>query len=357
MPRTPLRSLAAWTRSLVEARTPEADFREAHARAAALFEDWVAEEAFPPGTVRKWRTGSVIKTRDGKWVPYRGSALRPAAPAPAPAPAAPASPPAVKSSDAIRDSFASSAAFVGSDKDTEQLFKENGRWTPERKKLHAAYTASLTDVPVQDEPVVFMTGGGPASGKTFGLLRNPNTHIPNASQAVHTDPDGAKEWIPEYRTNNKSDDKSVAARVHEESSDMAKGAIAEGLRQRKHVVYDSTGDSGIEKLSAKVQQLRDLGAKKVIAHYATVDVEEAIKRSDKRAQQTGRFVPHAIIRKTHADVSSTLVAAIERGIYDSVDLWDTQQDSPTHVVSYDKEKGLKIHDATAWEAFKARANS
>lgn len=72
---TPLRTLAASARALVEDVSHEANFREAHARMAALFEEWFSEEAYPPGTIRKWRTGSVIKTRDGEWVPYEvGSA-------------------------------------------------------------------------------------------------------------------------------------------------------------------------------------------------------------------------------------------------------------------------------------------
>lgn len=64
-----LRGLVEAARGLLQERQ-EPDFREAHARMAALFEEWFEEEAYPPGTIRKWRTGSVIKTRDGEWVPY-----------------------------------------------------------------------------------------------------------------------------------------------------------------------------------------------------------------------------------------------------------------------------------------------
>lgn len=47
------------------------DLRALHRVTVALFDDYVTEETYPPGTVRKWKTGSVIKTRGGEWVPYR----------------------------------------------------------------------------------------------------------------------------------------------------------------------------------------------------------------------------------------------------------------------------------------------
>lgn len=65
-----LRDLVVAARGLVEDRNVPEGFREAHARVAALFDEWFSEESYPPGTIRKWRTGSVIKTRKGEWVPY-----------------------------------------------------------------------------------------------------------------------------------------------------------------------------------------------------------------------------------------------------------------------------------------------
>lgn len=248
------------------------------------------------------------------------------------------------------------SGFKGSAKHTEELHKENGHWTPPRQALHRSYlNAAKAQVPKGDG-VVYMTGGGPAAGKSKGLLQNPKVGIPNAKQAVHADPDGAKEWIPEFAEYKHSDDPSVATRVHEESAYMSQEAVKEGLAGGHDVVYDSSGDGGIDKLEKKVKAMRANGAKKVVAHYATVDVDEAIKRSDARAKVEGRFVPHAYLRKVHQDVTRTALGAIERGVYDKLDLWDTSAaGEPVHVATYDKAAGgLKIHDDKAWENFKKR---
>lgn len=240
-------------------------------------------------------------------------------------------------------------------KDTEEAFKKDGEWKPQRKEIHESYTNHATkDVPTSDTPTVHMTGGGPASGKSTGLLSNPQTKIPGHKNAAHIDPDGAKLHIPEYKDMVAAGDKSAAAFVHEESSHMAKQSVNDALSKGHDVVYDSVGDSGIAKLSGKVEQMRKQGAKRIVAHYATVDVDEAIKRSDARAAKTGRFVPHEYIRNAHKDVARTSVAAIETGLFDALDVYDTSGRDPVHVASYTKEKGLKVHDQAAWDRHKAR---
>lgn len=253
--------------------------------------------------------------------------------------------------------FRSSSGFKGTDQHTEALHKVDGQWTPERAELHRDYlTAAQRDV-ADGDGVVYMTGGGPAAGKSKGLLQNPKVGIPNARAAVHADPDGAKEWIPEFAEFKHSDDPSVATRVHEESAYMSQEAVKSGLASGKNVVYDSSGDGGIDKLEKKVNAMRANGAKKVVAHYATVDVEEAIKRSDARAKVEGRFVPHAYLRTVHKAVTQTALGAIKRGIYDSLDLWDTTSaGEPRHVATYTKTDGLKVHDESAWQAFKKRGD-
>ena len=186
-------------------------------------------EDFRPGTVRHWRTGDFVKQSDGSWQPK---------------PSARPSP----------------SKFAVSTKTTEDLYKIGDVWSPQRTAVHDSYIAKVTKgVPVSEVPTVYMTGGGPASGKTVGLLKNPLAGIPGSNKAVHSDPDGAKESIPEYVSNRSLGDKSIAARVHEESSYMSQQAIKSGLESGHDVVYDSTGDSGIEKLSAKVKKIRVVG--------------------------------------------------------------------------------------------------
>ncbi len=143
--------------------------------------------------------------------------------------------------------------------------------------------------------------------------------------------------------------------AHEESAHMSQRAVKEALAAGKDVVYDSSGDGGIDKLASKVQKMRDQGAKRVVANYATVDVETAIQRSDERAKVEGRYVPHQYIRDVHRDVAKTAVAAIERGVYDKLDVWDTTKIGGTaHIATYDREKGLVVHNEDLWNKFKER---
>lgn len=239
--------------------------------------------------------------------------------------------------------------------DTRDTHFKDGKWSEPRVAIHKTYTSKVTkNVPKSAEPTVYMTGGGPASGKTTGLLKNPAAKIPDSAKAAHIDPDGAKENIPEYKERQAAGDKTAAAHVHEESSHMAKAAVSTALKGGHDVVYDSVGDSGITKLSAKVKEMRDAGAKRVAASYATVDVEEAIRRSDERAAQTGRFVPHEYIRAAHKDVSQTVRAAVDQGVFDSLDVWDTSGAQPVQVATYTKVSGLKVQDQVAWDRFVAR---
>jgi hypothetical protein len=249
------------------------------------------------------------------------------------------------------------AAGGGADggKDTMALnTNEKGEWKPARvRDVHDPFYASVMEgVPTSKSPTVYMTGGGPASGKTRGLLENPETGIPGKGKAAHIDPDSAKAAIPEYQRGLKRGDKMAASHAHEESSHMAKAGVVKALANGHDVVYDSVGDSGIDKLSAKVAQMRAQGAKRIEAQYATVSVAEAIRRSDERAAKTGRFVPHAYIRQAHEDVSRTTQAAIQRGLFDKLDVWDTNASTAVRIASYTREKGLTIHDQKAWDLFR-----
>ena len=147
----------------------------------------LAEEVFRVGTIRKWAGGPMIKQRDGQWVPFD-----PKGPKAKAAPATASTPKDSKKEKkkAPGDSYKISAGFVGSDKTTEDLFKKDGKWSPERSKIHEDYAKSVSvGLPTSSSPTVYMTGGGPASGKSQGLLSNPKVGIPAKDKAAHVDPD------------------------------------------------------------------------------------------------------------------------------------------------------------------------
>ena len=249
---------------------------------------------------------------------------------------------------------APSASHTSIPKNTQKAYFHEGKWASERTQIHEGYAAkTVAGVPKSAAPVVYMTGGGPASGKTTALIENPAANIPDKMNAAHIDPDSAKGDIPEYVARVAAGDKEAAADVHEESSHMAKEAVRTALADGHDVVYDSTG-SGEQKLLNKVAEMRARGATKVFANYATLEVEEAVRRADSRAKRIGRVVDHEIIRETHASVSRTVAMALDKGTFDSLDLYDNNGRSPVHVMSYTRESGVKVHDAGLYEAFKAR---
>ena len=205
---------------------------------------------------------------------------------------------------------------------------------------------------------MYLTGGGPASGKTTGLLQNERAAIPDKTKAAHINADEAKEYLPEYTAGKKAKDMYAASFVHEESSETAKDATTKALKAGHDVVFDSTGDGGVDSLEKKIKQYRAAGAKNVVANYATIDVNEAVRRSDARAEKSGRFVPHTYLKENHAAVAATLKGAIERKLFDKLDVWDTSENGKpaTHIASFTKDGGLKVLDKDRWAKAMARAD-
>jgi hypothetical protein len=63
-------------------------------------------------------------------------------------------------------------------------------------------------------------------------------------------------------------------------------------------------------------------------------------------------VPHTFIRDTHADVSRTFEAAIERGIFDEFEVFDNNNEF--RKIAEGRGTELIIHDREAWERFLAK---
>ena len=126
-------------------------------------------------------------------------------------------------------------------------------------------------------------------------------------------------------------------------------------------MLDGTGDSSIEKLEAKVKIARAAGAT-VSGRYVTLPTDLAVENNRKRAAQLkaagrpAREVPESILRETHKAVSRTLVAAVERGTYDDVELWDTTVFGKSVKVMSAVGTNMTVHNEELWERFKAKAN-
>lgn len=230
---------------------------------------------------------------------------------------------------------------------TADFHRPGGEWTPERAALHDDIIKKvLADVQAVDDPVFYMTGGGPASGKSTMLQANTKRYPKNMA---HVDADQIKGYLPEYRDLVGVKDPRAAAFAHDESSYLAKRLLSESAKRDFNVLYDTVGDSGLEGLRSKVATAR-LNGRKVVADYASNDLDLALKLAQDRAVKTGRTVPDYIIRTGHSDVTDTFLRAVKDGnIFDEARLWDTNiYQKPRLIGTYTKGGKFKVKD---WELF------
>lgn len=209
-------------------------------------------------------------------------------------------------------------AGIDTSLDTEEFWKlEDGQWHPERAKLHDDIVKKYLD-DMEDGSDFVMTGGGSASGKSTMIEGRPEL-FPKSGLI---DSDDIKKFLPEYNDLLYADDWRAAAFAHEEASYLSKRIISEALAREKTMLYDSLGDSGIVKLSKKIDEARAAGHR-VVANYASNDLDLALKLSHRRGLKTGRFVPEEVITSGHADVTDTFIDGLRLRKFDEATLWDT----------------------------------
>ena len=226
----------------------------------------------------------------------------------------------------------------------------DGRWTPERSRLHDQIVKQVRGtVHRQANPEFVLLGGGTAAGKST-VTKTGMVALPNACAIV--DSDAIKDSIPEYQSMLKHNDVRGAGYAHEESSSLAKRALREAFAEKQNIVLDGTGDSELKSVESKVTQAR-LAGFKVKAEYCTCPVETAIARSAERAAKTGRCVPDVVIKKIHASVSRIFPQAVSAGLFDEARLWDTDipQGQKPILIASAVGRELKIHDEARWKAF------
>lgn len=245
----------------------------------------------------------------------------------------------------------------GSVEDTEQGHRIRlrdgslGPYTPERIELHTRIVRSLLQGAGSHEtPRAIFMAGGPASGKSSLLKAGAVKYPPDA---VDVNPDIVKTMLPEYDALVAAGDKTAAAKVHEESSHLAKLAMNIAIERGHHVVVDGTGNGGPGKFAKKIRAALDAGLD-VSVHYATIDIEEAVRRAAKRGERTGRIVPAGYLRSAHRDVTERFLDEI-RQLPVRIDVFETDGKKPRKVWSRTARTEGEIHDRQAWERFMAKA--
>ena len=139
------------------------------------------------------------------------------------------------------------------------------------QKVHDEIVQKLfaDKVPYDGQATMTMSGGGPASGKSFVSKAAKKKFGEDTVMVV--DPDGVKAMLPGYADMAVDGDKA-AGFYHEESSALAKRIYQYALDNNINVVYDGTGDGSIGSVAKKINTARDAGYK-VTGEYVTVNVE------------------------------------------------------------------------------------
>lgn len=214
---------------------------------------------------------------------------------------------------------------------------KDGNLTPERQKVHDEIVQKFFAKvkPYDGKATMTMSGGGPASGKSF--IEDSVRKNFGDDTTITVDPDKLKELLPGYTDMALAGD-DAAPHYHEESSALAKRIYQYALDNNINVVYDGTGDGSVGSVEKKIKAARAAGYK-VKGQYVTVDVDGptgALFRNQKRYESAKRKFENGesdvpprlprsdMVRGTHAKVSDIVpkVAAL----YDEFELWDNNQE-------------------------------
>lgn len=229
-------------------------------------------------------------------------------------------------------------------KTTKELHTKDGKYLPERHNLHRQIVDKIVEQCGKPEPgqkpVAILMGGGSASGKS--TMRESKIDPLLKEQNIKTgtvDADEIKKEIPEFKSLIVTNPDDGARLVHEESSDVTKLAMEEIISQGRHFVYDGTAKNP-EKYKKLVKMLKDAGYE-VRLYGADVPLDEAKRRSDKRAEETGRKVPHDIIESSHKGFPKTFTEI--KDMVDRYEIYDTQIKGNTRLIISNDDVDPKLY--------------
>ena len=208
---------------------------------------------------------------------------------------------------ALKEGDMSYLASTAKGQTTHLYRKKSGKYTEERQKLHDEIVSKLINPNSKpkdgEKPTLILTGGGSASGKSSAVdgIVLPD-YKSQDTEFTMVDSDHIKSFLPEYKK-VMSFAKTAAAQVHEESSNLSSELVNAAFDQGVNFLYDGTMKNP-KKYEKIIKKAKSLGYRVVIVGV-DIPIEEAIRRSDKRAERSGRKVPHDIIKASHTGFAKT----------------------------------------------------
>ncbi len=233
---------------------------------------------------------------------------------------------------------------------------ENGKLNKKRSRLHQkAIRDSFKDVKRTDKPIIFFNGGGSASGKTTAISKLfPEVPTAENKNGVVVDPDELKKKIPEYNEMMKNGDPTAAGYAHEESSALAKKLFERATKEGDvNVLMDGTLAGKPEKVKKKILNAKKTG-NPVVGNFATVDIDEALKRNYMRYLRTGRLPPVDTVIKNHKEVSVNFPQVAN--LFTESNLIDNNGKTPI-IIARCKENGkIEVLDKKRYKSFINKPN-
>lgn len=241
--------------------------------------------------------------------------------------------------------------------DSEVLYRsgrDTGYWDPDRVQLHARIARLLLQGAGYhrgDGSRAVFTAGGPASGKsTIAHPENAKSPVDVPPDAVYVNPDIVKEMLPEYQALKRAGDPEAAAKVHEESSYVAKLVSNLAIARGHHVFVDAVGNSESGKFLRKIKAAQAAGHDAKVV-YASLPSDEAARRAVERGKRRGRYVDEAFLRASHVSVVQRFVEDILPDKSVPLEVWDTSGSQPKLVARRVSGGGLVTSDKKLWAAW------
>lgn len=169
-----------------------------------------------------------------------------------------------------------------------------------------------------EDPKALFLMGGPAAGKTSGLEQRADL---KPEHSVTLNPDDVKDRLPEFKKMVEAGEAGAASLVHRESSRLAGEIKALSTELGLNLVVDGTGNHNVDSFNNELDNIVTRGYK---ADLLAVDVptDMAVVRAASRAAESGRWVPEAVIRKTHVSVANNLTTFIHDPRFEQASVFD-----------------------------------
>lgn len=251
-----------------------------------------------------------------------------------------------------------------------------------RRAVHEQIISELLDgIPQQPQGQarVFFTGGGYAAGKGSVVKKHPDALPPadifpdDPQRALVLDPDRIKAKLPEFDALLATNPEANLL-VYEEAWDISQELQRRAIDRHVNVIVDGISDTSADDMLGRVKLFNAAGYGPPKVVYVTIPTDEAIRRARNRAMNAKdradrRYIPEAIMRAVHRDVSVTVPDIIDRAgeVGLAVEVWDNDQGpelgtngEPTGKFNPPKRiyGGGSVEDDGLWQQFidKAKEN-